>query len=285
VGPVQTTVEVDFLFSVEALILNGLEFFSDPVALCAVGDVHEFDANLLAVSSLVSFQKLFQLPLLLLFQNCADLGNINEESSFEVLLSESIRLVVEEGGQLGLGEPELSAKGLVVLVHFLHLKRIDVGHKMTVSQKRAHKYGEFGRVLRSSDRILSVSSTDVGTTRLEEVEDLLEGSILARLSNGGRHVKSGGTFGATFDVGEVCVPRGVHTGGVLLPLSVHVVGVVGVGSVEEVVLDGEASRGSGEDVAGHSLVKSAGLHRLSGEVLEQKSCLRKHRILSTFLFL
>jgi hypothetical protein len=93
--PVESAVHVQFFLFGKGLILNSLEFLSDPGLHVAVRDMGELDTDLRAVSIVQGGDQFTQFPVLLPGEDSPHEREIDMVGGIEVCFAEPVRLVVE----------------------------------------------------------------------------------------------------------------------------------------------------------------------------------------------
>ena len=139
--PVQAHVHVNALGLGWVAELNGLELFTDPVALLFVLNMHELNANFVAVSFAVSGNEFAQNPLGLALQDRAATSlSIDRELTVHVSLSETIEGGVNEVDLIIVWEAVLFGETRAVFVDIFQFQRVNIRNQMAVRHEGANKH-------------------------------------------------------------------------------------------------------------------------------------------------
>ena len=220
VGPVEAIVEMKLLLISHLHVLDAFKVNSDPVADISLGNMVELNTNLRAVSSLVGLNDVSEFPNFLLLQNAGLVWQLNQKFTVQVLLSKSVVFVVKTCLQLVAGHEVFSLDVLVVFVNFDHPQGIKIRNQVSNSFEgidHSRKLnclfgGSFGSDARDTRGRDSAALS-------EQLEDLVKLTLFLGLAKRGGRLELGPR--------EIGLPGGVHAAGVLLPLRVHGVDVVG----------------------------------------------------------
>ena len=240
VSPVQAGVHVDAFGLCRLAELDFLEFLANPIAYFAFLDMHELHANFVAVGFAVGLDEVAKHPLgLAVLDGFGAVALGNHELAVHVRLGEAILGRVHQVKKLLVRELELFSEAGTISVVLLQLEGVDVSHQVTVGHVRAQQHLQSDGFVRLSATICAATGT--ATSGLESGEDLGDVSDCGLGAERGRRVE--GALSAS----EIRVPRSVDGRGVLLPLRVHEVDVVGVLAAHKVVFVAEAAHGLVED--------------------------------------
>ena len=210
------------------LLVGAFDALLDPRLLRGVGDVHEFDAERLAIGAL------------------ADRDDLAQRGVFEA------EHVIEEdlAVEIGLGKTVAARIEFFAVARRLDAERIELGVEMAAHAVGADQHQRADGI---AGRLMHVGGGDIGALGLRfggelGADGLLDlrpvavecgGQVIARRQ---RPViaSPGGAFGVLFDVGravfqalEELLPLGIDRTGILLIAGVEVVDIGGVGALQK----------------------------------------------------
>jgi len=147
VRPVQSLVHVTPFFVRGLSELKRFKLLPNPITNLAILNVHELDANFVAISMSVGFDEIAEHPLLFALHNGASEGHLDMELTIHIRLCESVAGGVEQTEQLLVGEVELFGETWAIFVNFFELEWVNIGHEVPMSHEGAKQHLQSSKVI------------------------------------------------------------------------------------------------------------------------------------------
>ena len=222
VSPKESVEELDFLFVGDLLVLHEFKSVSDPSTLITVRNVDKLETDLLAVGVRERLDQLSEGPSLLPLEHTTELWHVDKECPIEIRFLEMIILIIHVSCVIHPRHKILVS----VRLDFLKVQGIDISNQVAVRVESSDQGHDLECIA------LSLLGAYAGSDFLDDASNQ---SQLFQCSDNAIHVRhscgcaAAGVvakdwrglvrfLGSLVDVSKVGIPRGVHAGGVVLPL-------------------------------------------------------------------